>query len=145
MSDLTDALRTLLADTVALYYRAQGHHWNVEGADFAEFHDFFGKIYDDLGDSIDPIAENLRKLGEYAPFRLERFVELKTLPEAARTSTDCRGLATDLLEGVDYMVGRLKDAFRVATQADEQGIADFLAGRIDIMQKWAWQLRATLK
>ena len=38
-----------------------------------------------------------------------------------------------------------KQAFHVAEEADEQGIADFIAGRIDAHAKHQWMLRSILK
>jgi DNA-binding ferritin-like protein len=38
-----------------------------------------------------------------------------------------------------------KQAFHVANEADEQGICDFIASRIDAHAKWQWQLRSILK
>lgn len=145
MDGLVNALRTLLADAVALYLRAHGHHWNVEGQDFAQYHDLFSDIYEDVYSSIDPLAENIRKLGEYAPYRLDRLNELKSLPDSGRTTTDARALAKDLLEGNEYFIGQLKAAFKAADEADEQGVANFIADRIDMHQKWSWQLKASTK
>lgn len=146
MSDLAEGLKTALADVVALYLRAHGYHWNVEGSDFSEYHALFETIYSDVYGSIDPIAENVRKLGEFPPFRLERLVELKTLPEPTnRIANDPRSLATDLLDANEFLVKEWKALFHVANDADEQGIANFIAERIDAHQKWSWQLRASVK
>jgi DNA-binding ferritin-like protein len=43
------------------------------------------------------------------------------------------------------MVAYLKETFRVAEQEDEQGVADFIAGRIDAHGKHRWMLRSILK
>jgi len=142
---LADEMRGLLADVVALYLRAHGYHWNVEGADFSQYHALFESIYSDVYGSVDPMAENIRKLNEYAPFRLERLVELKTLPEPNRVANDPRSLANDLLEANEHVVTRLKSVFKTADAADEQGVANFIADRIDQHQKWSWQLRASVK
>lgn len=142
---LADNLRVLLSDVVSLYFRAHGHHWNIEGQDFSQYHGLFEDIYEDVYGSIDPIAENIRKLGGYAPFRLERFVELKGLPDTNRTATDARSLASDLLEANEYVIKELKQVFNAANSADEQGIANFIAERIDMHQKWSWQLKASTK
>lgn len=144
-SGLAEALRVLLSNVVALSFRVQGHHWNVEGVDFHQFHDFFQDIYDDVSGSIDPIAENIRKLGEYSPFRLERLIELKTLPDSGRTPTDGLSLCRDLVEVNDFIVNELKSVFDLANSANEQGIANFIADRIDMHQKWAWQLKSVTK
>ena len=58
---LIESLKIALADTVAFYVKAQNFHWNVEGADFHEFHDFFGDLYEETQGAVDVIAE-LNKL-----------------------------------------------------------------------------------
>jgi len=145
VSDLTSELKSLFADVVSAYLRAHGYHWNVEGPDFAQYHALFETIYTDIYESIDPLAENIRKLGDYAPYRLERLVELRTLPEPNRVANDARSLANDLLAANEFLVTRLKNVFKVANAADEQGIANFIAERIDQHEKWVWQLRASVK
>lgn len=146
MTSLSEGLKTALADVVALYLRAHGYHWNVEGQDFSEYHSLFETIYTDIYQSIDPIAENIRKLDDYPPFRLERMVELKTLPEpSGRIANDPRSLATDLMSANEHVINQFKSLFHVANDADEQGIANFIAERIDAHQKWGWQLRASVK
>lgn len=142
---LADDLRVLLADLIAFHLRAYGHHWNVEGPNFREYHGLFGDIVDDVYGSIDPLAENIRKLGEHVPFRIERHVDAKCLPDKQKVSSDCKALAEDLLDCNEHLVTQLKAAFHAADEADEQGIADFLAGRIDAHQKHSWFLKASLK
>lgn len=141
---LVDELKTTLADAVVLYLRAHGYHWNVEGPDFHEYHGLFGEIYEDVYASIDPIAENIRKLDDYAPYRLERLTSLRTLPEDS-VEPNAKAMATDLLKANEAMVERLNAAFKAANDENEQGIANFLAERIDAHQKWCWFLRASTK
>jgi DNA-binding ferritin-like protein len=42
------------------------------------------------------------------------------------------------------LIAKLKQAFNVANGENEQGVANFIAERIDMHQKWSWQLRASL-
>lgn len=142
---LADELGRLLPDVLAMYVRAHGHHWNVEGQDFQAYHQMFGDIAAEVYGSIDPLAENIRKLGEHVPFRIQRFAEAATLPDRQKVSPDCRALAQDLLEVNEALVERIKAAFRVASGEDEQGIANFLADRIDAHQKHSWFLRSSVK
>lgn len=138
--DLIPALGRLLADTVVVKFRAHGHHWNVTGPMFVPLHELFGSIYGDLDDSIDPIAENLRKLGAPAPFRLVDFLALAEVPEPPAPA-DATGMVDQLIDGLDQLLGCLVEAFEAADEANQQGIANFLAERIDATQKWLWQLR----
>ena len=142
--DLNEELTELLADVVSFYFRAHGAHWNVKGADFSEYHKLFQKIYEDVYESIDPIAENLRKLGSVAPFTLGSFMALRCLEDASTILQDPIALANDLLVANDMILDELSDAFDCASMYNQQGIANFLAGRIDSHQYWKWQLTVSL-
>lgn len=142
---LIEMIKTLLGDTVALKFKAHGYHWNVEGDDFPQAHTFFGMLYEDYEDAIDSFAEMLRRLDTYAPFKLSRFLSLSVdVPETDVTS-DFSVMAADLLASNDATLERLKDAFDEANTARQQGVANFLAERIDMHQKWHWQLKAIIK
>lgn len=145
MEELIQSLKSLLSNAVILKYRAQGAHWNVEGPDFSQYHSLYSSIYDDVDSCIDPIAENIRKLGDYAPFSLTRFISLGTITESPFVSSTPAALTADLLSANEIMLINLYDAFAKANAANSQGIANFLAERIDMHEKWAWQLKASSK
>lgn len=141
---LARQLAKLLGDTVNYSFLAQGAHWNVKGSDFFQMHDFFGTIYADVSGSIDPLAENILKLGYDAPYLLVDFKMFSSIEPRRITTGQKLEFVAALLEANGELIHCLNKGFNLATQAGEQGIADFLAGRIDIQQKWHWQLSATL-
>ena len=143
--DLVTLLKELLGDTVALKLKAHGYHWNVEGDDFPQAHSFFEMLYNDYEEAIDGFAENLRRLDTYAPFKLSRFMSLSVDVQETDVSSDFTVMAADLLIGNSATLVKLKDAFDSANAAREQGIANFLAERIDMHSKWNWQLKAICK
>ena len=144
MSALTNDLKTLLADSVTMYFVAHGYHWNVEGSDFSQYHALFAEIYEDVYSAIDPLAEDLRKLGEYAPFTLSKFIDLRTV-ESVEVKPEPKAMAKALLKVNDGVIETISKAFASATKANEQGIANFLAERDDMHKKWHWQLTASTK
>jgi len=144
MEELVNSLKVLLSDVVTFYFKAHGYHWNVEGDDFPQYHDFFAAIYEDAYGSIDPIAENIRKCGEYAPFRLERFIEYRTVTDSNVTPEEV-DMSTDLYIANNQVIATLYRAFDAANSINRQGIANFIAERIDSHERWAWQLRSVIK
>lgn len=140
---LVERLRVLLADTDTVVHQAQGYHWNVKGPDFVQYHDLFGDVYSDLYGSIDPIAENILKLEADTPFSLTDFTMNRSIPDAMPVTTAKEMLAA-LHQSVKALINSLNVAFEAATTANQQGIADFLGGRIDATQKWEWQIRRSL-
>ena len=144
MGELIATLKTLLASTVAMKFKAHGYHWNVEGDDFPEWHEKFEEIYESLDDAIDPLAEWIRVLGDYAPFKLTRFAELSAIPETS-VSSDPMSMAADLLADHIASAAAFGQAFSAATAAGQQGLANFLADCQATHQKWVWQLRVSVK
>jgi starvation-inducible DNA-binding protein len=138
---LVGGLQQLLSDVVSFSHHTQGCHWNVEGPDFHQYHSMFAMIYEDVDGSIDPLAENIRKLRGYAPFTLTAFSSLRSLSDL-EISTSPASMVVGLLGQNQQVLDKLNECFTMATAENQQGIADFLAGRIDMHQKWDWQLRA---
>lgn len=142
--DLSEELNELLANVVSFYFKAHGAHWNVMGTDFAEYHALFAEIYEDAYGSIDPIAENVRKLGKPALSGLSRFALTAEMPETAEGVTEARALAIEILAANEILLEELSEAFNCAVMHNQQGIANYLAERIDAHQKWKWQLSSSL-
>jgi starvation-inducible DNA-binding protein len=141
--ELAECLAECLANAVNLSFKAQGHHWNVKGMLFSQFHDFFGMIYEDVHGMIDHTAENMLKLGFDAPYRIVEFARLTSM-EDMDCGCDAKAMLYDLLAANTVMIKCVNDCFKAADAADEQGIADFMASRDDMHKKWDWQLRAYL-
>lgn len=142
--ELCQCLKVLMADVFTMYLTAHGFHWNVEGPDFAQYHGLFSDIYEDVYGSIDPIAENIRKLDDYAPFTMSKFITLRTV-ENKEVASNPKAMAKALLDMNAKVIISVNKAFKCATSCDEQGIANFLAERDDMHKKWAWQLKASVK
>ncbi|QKY19902.1 DNA starvation/stationary phase protection protein [Halolamina sp. CBA1230] len=60
---IVDALNRDLASTYVLYHQVRKHHWNVEGAESGDLHDFLGDAAETLEDHADSIAERAQALG----------------------------------------------------------------------------------
>ncbi len=142
---LADDLKTLLATQYAYVVKAQFFHWSVEGSDFGQLHKFFGKIYDEVFENgIDQTAEFIRILGDYTPGSFERFGELSEISGQVRVPR-ARLMLSELLADNDILIDLLNRCFQSAEAENQQGIADFLAGRIDAQSKHGWMMRAYLK
>jgi len=143
VSNLPEELTELLGTAVQFYFRAHGAHWNVRGADFSEYHKLFQKIYETAYELIDPIAENLRKIGAVACSTLTEFAAYGYLQDAT-PGQDPMALARDLRDANDVFLDQLADVFDCASNYNQQGIANFIAGAIDGQQFYKWQLTASL-
>ncbi|NDB57413.1 DNA starvation/stationary phase protection protein [bacterium] len=141
---LVDNMKTLLGSSVSLYIKAANFHWNVEGPDFPQYHEFFGEYYADIYGTIDQIAEYIRALDSYTPASLKRFQELSLIPDQTMQQGPM-GMFQELFDSNATMLSFLNSTFDVATLERQQGIANFIAERIDAHQKHQWMIRSILK
>ena len=145
MDELKTAIKVLLANATVMYYKAHQFHWNVEGIEFTQYHAFFEDIYTDVYNSVDPTAELLRKLDEYAPVSIDALYKFKTLEEEAEQKVLLTDILASLLAANEEVITSLNKVFSLATKENEQGICNFIADRIDTHKKHGWWLRASAK
>jgi len=144
-SNLVSSLKTMLAEAYVLYHTIHGFHWNVKGEDFYEYHKLFDEIVDDIYEHVDPIAENILKLGGEAPFSMSELIKLSKLKETELPSKNPHELASKFYNMNEEYITHIKECFKVANKDDEQGVANFIAERIDQHQKWSWFLKASIE
>ena len=144
MEDLRKALKIAFASEFAFYLKAHYFHWNVEGADFAQYHELFGTIYNEVYDTIDIFAENIRKAGGYTPGSFERFSMLSKIEDETNIPPALEMVA-QLLEDSDKMANLFGMVYQISEKYNEIGLSNYLAERQDAHRKHSWMLRATLK
>ena len=132
---LAGELQSLLNDVSAYYITAHQFHWNVVGPDFAEFHEFFEEVYEDAWSSLDPIAENIRKLDQMVDIEFGQPDECEGVDEMLKCLSEMN---------VD-LISTLKDTIDCADRERQQGILNFLADRLDTHQKFQWQITSFQK
>ena len=142
---LTDDLKILLATQYAFVVKTQFFHWNVEGPDFAQLHGFFGDLYNEVyNNSIDQTAEYIRTLDDYAPGSFERFSELSLIVGQTKIPR-AQLMLQESLADTQTLIDHLNTTFQSAATEQQEGIANFVAERIDAMGKHRWMLKSFLK
>ena len=81
MTELVDQMKVVLASTFSLYLKAHNFHWNIEGPDFVQYHEYLNDFYGELWGAVDTIAEHIRTLNAYAPGSLSRFSQLSVVDD----------------------------------------------------------------
>ena len=60
---MVDAPNTDLAASYVLYHQLKKHHWNVEGAEFLQLHEYLGEVAADVELAADEFAERAQAPG----------------------------------------------------------------------------------
>jgi starvation-inducible DNA-binding protein len=144
MEELHNASKIAFSSSFAFFIKAQNFHWNVTGSDFLEYHDLFGKVYEEVYDSIDPFAEKIRSLGTFVPASFSRFNMLSQIEDETNILPKDQMVA-ELLKDNEKIINILKLVFEVSEKYKEYGFSDFIAGRMDAHRKHGWMLSASLQ
>jgi len=144
MEQLIEQMKTILGTTFGLYFKAHSYHWNIEGPDFAQYHDFLGNFYTAVFANVDPIAEHIRALDSYAPVALSRMLELSDIEETDTVPSALTMLSNLKNDNERYMM-HLRAGIAAAEGANEPAVGNFLQDILDQHQKQGWMLRSFTK
>lgn len=139
MEELIQQMKVALGSVFAFYLKSHNYHWNVTGPDFAQYHEYFGDMYEEVWGTVDMYAEEIRKLDAYAPGSLSRFMELSvvqdemTIPQSLEMF---RRLRDDNLKIIEV----LTVANDMAEANRKVGLANFLQDRLQYHDKLNWML-----
>ena len=141
---LSDNLKVLLASTQSFAIKSQNFHWNVEGSNFPQYHAFFDTLYNDVNETIDPIAEYVRILGAYTPGSLTRYAELSIIEDQIKIPRP-ELMFAESLQDCELMLKLVTAMFDEAASENQHGIENYMAELQDLYGKKAWFIRSILK
>jgi starvation-inducible DNA-binding protein len=141
---LADSLKKLLANSYAFVIKSQHFHWNVEGPNFPQYHEFFGDLYAEVYASLDKTAEYIRTLDSYAPGSLERFAELSEI-KGQTMIPRAELMFAELLQDNEIVLNCLNECMDHAKNEKNYGIENYIAERMDAHHKHGWMIKSVLK
>lgn len=140
-TDLQKTMNMVLANTFCMYLLAQKYHWNVEGANFSQYHDFFGNLYEQLFEEIDKTAEQIRALGYYAPGTLKEFDMMSSMSDSPEIPGP-KMMFARLYAANTSMIDALTGARSFADREGKFGLVNYLEDRLDKHSKIGWMLKS---
>src|SRR3989441_12081427 len=78
---ITEALNPLVADFFALYVKTKNFHWHLAGSHFRDYHLLFDEQADQIFDSIDILAERVRRIGGTTIRGISHIGQLQTIED----------------------------------------------------------------
>lgn len=133
-----------LADLAVMNFKLHNIHWNVEGMQFVAVHEFTEKLYDEMFDNMDEVAEHMKKYQIFPDATLESMLKNASIKEEPSRRFECA-------EGLKIVLADLellrKNATDLRNKADEENwfsAVGMLEDEIDSYNKHIWFIRATL-
>lgn len=141
---LDKSLEVNLSDFYIFSAKTQNYHWNVEGSDFAQYHNFLNELYELVQGEIDGIAEQMRTLDVVVKGSLSNFIRNSNITEE-QGHPNALTMLSNLERDNQSLLNNLYTTYDIAEKNRKLGISNFIQDLITTHEKYAWMLRSFQK
>lgn len=143
--DVAGALNGVLADTYALYFKTKNFHWHASGPHFRDYHLLFDEQAAEILASTDELAERVRKVGGTTLRSVGHIGRLQRIKDNDADYVPPLEMLAELRQDNLACVQSMREAHKVADDADDYASASLLENFIDQAEKRAWFLFETAR
>jgi starvation-inducible DNA-binding protein len=144
MEELKLAVKRAFATTYGFLVKSENFHWNVTGPNFTQYHELFGKIYDEVDGKIDDFAETVRGIRCYVPGSFSQLAEHSLITDTTEVLSAMEMMRVLYVDNGKVHMS-LMEAYQLAETKGEPGLCAFLSERIDAHRKHGWMLYSTMQ
>jgi starvation-inducible DNA-binding protein len=138
-----EQLTQVFNNNFVAYYRSHVAHVNILGRNFYSDHKLLQKIYEDLQDQIDKLAELLRTIDEYMPCEIQDVLNQSEIGTGI-FEEDADGFLHGVKDDLELLKGSYEGLMSVAEKDGHEEIANYAQERILALAKFIWMLDSTL-
>jgi DNA-binding ferritin-like protein len=142
---IVEALNTDLAATYVLYHQLKKHHWNVEGAEFLEVHEYLGEAAEDAEEAADELAERAQALGGVPLAGGKRLEEHAPVEPEGDDVYDVRTSLHNDMEMYGDVIETVRDHVDLAQGLGDHATAELLRQQLVTLEEHAHHLEHYLE
>lgn len=137
---LAENINRLVADAYVLYLKTKNFHWHVSGPNFRDFHEMLDEQSEQILDSIDPLAERARKLGQPTLKSLSQILSLASLSENEKDFVSPYDMLVELMNDNIAVAKAMREAHGICDDWDDVATASLIEQYLDETEKRTWFL-----
>ena len=137
---VTEAINPIVADAIALWTKTKNFHWHLSGSHFRDYHLLFDTEAAKILETVDVLAERVRKIGGTTIRSVSHVAQLTKVSEDNRDFVPPAEMIQILMEDNRGVAQRMHAAEAVCDENDDNVTADLLHAFIDDTQRRIWFL-----
>ena len=137
---ITEAVNPLVADAFALYVKTKNFHWHLYGSHFRDYHELFDEQAEAILESIDIMAERVRRVGGLTIRSISHIGQLQTIEDDNTSIVPAGEMVRILMEDNGHMAKMLRDAITVCDDSRDSATANQLQDNLDKTERRKWHL-----
>ena len=128
-------MNKLVADLIVLNQKVFNLHWNVRGEGFMSMHKMTEKLYEELTDLFDAVAEKIAMGGEFPISTLKECLEITEISEVKEKAFTVQEVVKTIVSDLEIIK---KTTLEVKATVENQPLLDEIIQTIEL-QKWLFK------
>jgi starvation-inducible DNA-binding protein len=137
---VADAVNPLVADALALYVKTKNFHWHIAGPHFRDYHKLFDEQAEVILESVDILAERVRKIGGTTIRSIGHIGRLQTIPDDDDDFVPTDEMIKRLLDDNRRTAEHQRAAIEVCDEHDDTPTGNILQEMLDQTERRIWFL-----
>ena len=142
---VTEIVNPLIADAFALYVKTKNYHWHLYGPHFNDYHKLFDEQAEAIFDSIDAMAERVRKIGGTTIKSIGHISQLQTIEDDNDELVPADRMVRRLAEDNGRMAKAIHDAIHLCDKNNDTATSNLLQDILDKTERRVWFLYEMLQ
>jgi starvation-inducible DNA-binding protein len=142
---VTMALNPLVADAFALYVKTKNFHWHLAGSHFRDYHLLFDEHADTIFESIDLLAERVRRVGGTTIRSISNIAQLQTIQDDNDEYVSPAEMVRRLMDDNQHLARAQRAAHEVCDKNQDYASSSLLETIIDETERRKWFLFEVLQ
>lgn len=137
---VTEAVNGLIGDAFALYVKTKNFHWHLASSHFRDYHLLFDEHAEQILESIDPMAERIRRIGGTTVRSISHISQLQSIQDDNRDFVPAEEMIQALLTDNLQIAKKMRDAMELAEEKRDHPTSNLLQEILDVTEKRIWFL-----
>lgn len=140
VQSITDAVNPLIADAFALYVKTKNFHWHLSGSHFRDYHLLLDEQADAIFESIDIMAERVRRVGGTTIRSISHISQLQTIQDDNDDFVPAGEMIKRLMQDNAHIAQSIRAAINIADGCHDPATANELEAILDQTERRKWFL-----
>jgi starvation-inducible DNA-binding protein len=137
---IVEAVNPLVADSFALFTKTKNFHWHIASSHYRDYHLLLEEQATSILDSIDPLAERMRRIGATTIRSITHISQLQTVKDDNRDFVPADEMIQELLKDNRQMAEQQRQAIEVCEENRDTPTANLLQEILDQTERRIWFL-----
>jgi starvation-inducible DNA-binding protein len=143
VTNISEALRQLLADVFCLYLKTKSFHWHMTGSHFRDYHLLLDEHAQEVFAMTDDIAERARKIGGTTLRSIGDISRRQRLKDDDDETLTPQDMLSELRGDNSLLTGFLREAHEICAKFNDVATTSLIEVWIDQTERRSWFLMET--